>query len=479
MWFAIICELSLFLPIFRIRCEACLLLFLKMNVSVKILISFLFFCGHLFFLSAQAQTEQRKTTFTVTLDAGHGGHDPGAIGAISREKNITLAVIKKIGKRISEENQDIKVVYTRDVDKYITLQGRADIANKAKSDLFVSVHVNANNNREVSGCETYTLGLHKTQSNLDVAMRENSVILLEDNYNTKYAGFNPKSIDSYIMFECIQDRYVDKSVWLASEIEKNFASRNRRDRGVRQAGFWVLHKTAMPAILVEIGYITNAEEERFLNTEDGQQKIADAIYEALLKFKREYEIKSGTQKIVVPAKNEPVAAKQDSVAEQPKATQKKAEEKAAKIKRDEKKEAVNKSVEAFKEAKKKEKEEIEKAAQKKKEAEVKKTQEEKVEKVEKTKVEKAKDVNNDEVEFRLQLSALTKSIPLNSSAFKGLSVDVYQEGGYYKYTYGKTASYDEIVRLKNRISDKFPNAMIIAFMGGRKVSVAEARKNQK
>ena len=449
-------------------------IYLKMNKRAKLLISLLILCVQVPLISVMSQTEQRKTTFTVTLDAGHGGHDPGAIGAISREKNITLVVIKKIGKRISEENQDIKVVYTRDVDKYITLQGRADIANKAKSDLFVSVHVNANNNREVSGCETYTLGLHKTQSNLDVAMRENSVILLEDNYNTKYAGFNPKSIDSYIMFECIQDRYVDKSVWLASEIEKNFASRNRRDRGVRQAGFWVLHKTAMPAILVEIGYITNAEEERFLNTEDGQQKIADAIYEALLKFKREYEIKSGTQKIVVPAKNEPVAAKQDSVAEQPKATQKKAEEKAAKTKRDEKKEAVNKSVEAFKEAKKKEKEELEKAAQKKKEAEVKKTQEEKVEKV-----EKAKEVNNDEVEFRLQLSALTKSIPLNSSAFKGLDVDVYQEGGYYKYTYGKTASYDEIVRLKSRISDKFPNAMIIAFMGGRKVSVADARKNQK
>ena len=328
-------------------------IYLKMNKRAKLLISLLILCVQVPLISVMSQTEQRKTTFTVTLDAGHGGHDPGAIGAISREKNITLAVIKKIGKRISEENQDIKVVYTRDVDKYITLQGRADIANKAKSDLFVSVHVNANNNREVSGCETYTLGLHKTQSNLDVAMRENSVILLEDNYNTKYAGFNPKSIDSYIMFECIQDRYVDKSVWLASEIEKNFASRNRRDRGVRQAGFWVLHKTAMPAILVEIGYITNAEEERFLNTEDGQQKIADAIYEALLKFKREYEIKSGTQKIVVPAKNEPEAAKQDSVAEQPKATQKKAEEKAAKIKRDEKKEAVNKSVEAFKEAKKK------------------------------------------------------------------------------------------------------------------------------
>ncbi len=448
-------------------------IFLKMNRRAKLLISLLILCMQVPLVSVMAQTEQRKTTFTVTLDAGHGGHDPGAIGAISREKNITLAVVKKIGKRISEENQDIKLVYTRDVDKYITLQGRADIANKAKSDLFVSVHVNANNNREVSGCETYTLGLHKTQSNLDVAMRENSVILLEDNYNTKYAGFNPKSIDSYIMFECIQDRYVDKSVWLASEIEKNFASRNRRDRGVRQAGFWVLHKTAMPAILVEIGYITNAEEERFLNTEDGQQKIADAIYEALLKFKREYEIKSGNQKIVVPAKSEPVAAKQDSITEA-KTTQKKAEEKAAKTKRDEKKEAVNKSVEAFKEAKKKEKEELEKAAQKKKEAEVKKTQEEKVEKV-----EKAKEVNNDEVEFRLQLSALTKSIPLNSSAFKGLDVDVYQEGGYYKYTYGKTASYDEIVRLKSRISDKFPNAMIIAFMGGRKVSVAEARKNQK
>ena len=418
--------------------------------------------------------------FTLVIDAGHGGHDTGAKGAYSLEKDINLKVALLFGQYVEQNCKDVNVIYTRKTDVFIPLKTRANIANRNNADLFISVHTNAlPNGRIARGFEVYTLGMHRAKDNLDVAMRENSVILLEDNYNTKYAGFNPKSIDSYIMFECIQDRYVDKSVWLASEIEKNFASHNRRDRGVRQAGFWVLHKTAMPAILVEIGYITNAEEERFLNTEDGQQKIADAIYEALLKFKREYEIKSGTQKIVVPAKNEPVAAKQDSVAEQPKATQKKAEEKVAKIKRDEKKEAVNKSVEAFKEAKKKEKEELEKAAQKKKEAEVKKTQEEKVEKVEKTKVEKVKEVNNDEVEFRLQLSALTKSIPLNSSAFKGLSVDVYQEGGYYKYTYGKTASYDEIVRLKNRISDKFPNAMIIAFMGGRKVSVAEARKNQK
>lgn len=451
-----------------------------MNRRVKPLISFLIICVSVFFMSATAQTDLKKTTFTVTLDAGHGGHDPGAIGAISREKNITLAVIKKIGKKISEENQDIKVVYTRDVDKYVTLQGRADIANKAKSDLFISVHVNANNNREVSGCETYTLGLHKTQSNLDVAMRENSVILLEDNYNTKYAGFNPKSIDSYIMFECIQDRYVDKSVWLASEIEKNFAARNRRDRGVRQAGFWVLHKTAMPAILVEIGYITNVEEEKFLNTEDGQQKIADAIYEALLKFKREYEIKSGNQAIVTPVNVDKKVVKQDTI-EDVKAKQKKVDEKAAQIKRDERKEAVNKSVAAYKESKVQKEKEQREIEQKNKEAEAKKQQEEAAalkKKQEEAAAEKNKAVR-DEVEYRLQLSALTKSIPLNSSAFKGLTVDVYQEGGYYKYTYGKTSDYDEIVRLKNRISDKFPNAMIIAFKGGQKVTVAEARKSQK
>lgn len=402
----------------------------------------------------QAQTVSKlEKKFTVTLDAGHGGHDPGAVGTISQEKNITLSVIRKLGKKIAEENSDVKVVYTRQTDKYITLQGRADIANNAKSDIFISVHVNANNNHDVSGCETYTLGLHKTQSNLDVAMRENSVILLEDNYNKKYEGFNPKSVDSYIMFECIQDRYVDKSVWFASQVEKNFGESGRKDRGVRQAGFWVLHKTAMPAVLVEIGYITNGEEEKYLNTEEGQQTIANAIYDAFLRFRREYELKSGNQEFSVDkVAKEKSQTKQDSI-DKVLAVENKRRDNVAK-----KTETKNITYVTDVEHNNAQQQSVETAIQKEK------------------KYKKESCSNN--VEYALQICALSKKIKTNSPTFKGLKVECYVEGGLYKYVYGKTESYVEVLREKKNIAGKFPNAIIVAFRNGEKISVSEAKKFQ-
>lgn len=237
-------------------------------------------------------------SFVVVLDAGHGGHDPGACGPNGQEKKINLGVVLALGEMINKADARVKVVYTRKTDVYLTLQERADVANSAHADLFISVHTNANNSAQASGSETYTLGLTKSKSNLDVAMRENAVILLEDDYKVKYEGFNPKSVDSYIMFECIQDKYLDKSVQIASEIQKNFASAGRKDRGVRQAGFWVLHKTAMPSVLVEVGYISNPEEESFLISDAGQQKMASAIYTAFEKFRHEYDRKSGKQNYV-------------------------------------------------------------------------------------------------------------------------------------------------------------------------------------
>lgn len=456
-----------------------------------------------------------KKNFTVTLDAGHGGHDPGAIGKLTQEKKITLAVTLKLGKRIESENPDVKVVYTRKSDAYITLQGRADIANAAKSDLFLCIHVNANNNKAVDGCETYTLGLHKTQSNLDVAMRENSVIQLEDNYATKYSGFDPKSVDSYIMFEFMQDRYVEKSVWLAGEVEKQFASAGRRDRGVRQAGFWVLHKTAMPAVLIEIGYITNAEEEQFLNSEEGQQKMADAIYEAFLKFRKQYDEMSGRQTIENLANLEkrkeaeyekanqgvPVAQRVASSAEKAQ-RQMSVQEKDAAASRAAKaavaaQEAQKKEAERSKEQAEREKREAqEKAAEeehRRKEQErvaMQKKQAE-VNVMKKQIVASSKNLSKEEqeaiqqpygggAEYRLQLMALRAKLGSQDKAFKGLKVDVEQENGLYKYTYGKTYDFTEIVRLKQQIKDKFPNAMIVAIKDGKRITVKEAmRENQK
>lgn len=237
--------------------------------------------------------------FVVVIDAGHGGKDPGAVGIISQEKKINLDVSLLLGELIQKNYPDVKIIYTRKTDKYLTLHERAAIANKAHADLFISIHANANDNKTISGSETYTLGLARSNSNLEVAMRENAVILLEEDYKQKYAGFDPKSIDSYIMFECIQDRFMDKSIQMASDIQKGFSTVGRANRGVRQAGFLVLRETAMPSVLVELGFISNKAEEQYMNSKSGQQNLAQCIFSAFEKFKKEHN-----RKTVVNEKNE-------------------------------------------------------------------------------------------------------------------------------------------------------------------------------
>ena len=223
--------------------------------------------------------------FVVVIDAGHGGHDPGAIGKISKEKNINLNVALKLGNLIKRNCDDVKVVYTRSRDVFIPLDRRAEIANNAKADLFISVHTNAlANNRTAKGASTWTLGLAKSDANLEVAKRENSVILYENDYQTRYAGFNPNSAESYIIFEFMQDKYMEQSVHLASLVQKQFRHTCRRvDRGVHQAGFLVLKASAMPSILVELGFISTPEEERYLNSEAGANTMAKGIYHAFLR----------------------------------------------------------------------------------------------------------------------------------------------------------------------------------------------------
>ena len=223
-------------------------------------------------------TQAKENTFTVVIDAGHGGKDPGARGSSINEKAINLAVALRLGSLISEKHDDVKVIYTRKTDVFIELDERANIANRNKADLFISIHTNAvKRGSSVSGTETYTLGLARTDENLEVAMRENSAILLEDNYLQKYEGFDPTSSESYIIFEFMQNKHMEQSISLASEVQKCFASAKRNNRGVRQAGFLVLRKTSMPSILVELGYISNPAEERFMRTKEGQNKLATAI----------------------------------------------------------------------------------------------------------------------------------------------------------------------------------------------------------
>ena len=210
--------------------------------------------------------------FVLVIDAGHGGHDSGALGAHAKEKNINLGVALKLGKMVKENIPGVKVVYTRKNDTFLTLQERADVANKAGGDLFISIHTNSvdrksPNRKSVNGASTYTLGLHRTRENLEVAKRENSVILLEKDFSTRYEGFDPNSSESYIIFEFQQDKHMEQSVNFASDIQRQFRSvAGRADKGVRQAGFWVLAKTSMPSVLVELDFICNPKVENFLSS---------------------------------------------------------------------------------------------------------------------------------------------------------------------------------------------------------------------
>lgn len=247
--------------------------------------------------------------FTVVIDPGHGGKDPGAIGATAKEKDINLAVALKVGKLISENHKDVKVVYTRDRDRFVDLNERANIANRNKADLFISIHTNAVKNSAIRGAETFTLGLARTDENLQVAMRENAAILLEDDYEQKYEGFDPKSSESYIIFEFMQNKHMEQSISLASEIQKCFVTCKRSDRGVRQAGFLVLRKTSMPSVLIELGFISNKEEERYMKSAQGQNSLAEAISNAFSKYKREYDRKQGFSSLTV-SNNQPATSEQ-------------------------------------------------------------------------------------------------------------------------------------------------------------------------
>ena len=240
------------------------------------------------FTRSDAQGREGKRDFVVVIDAGHGGKDPGAVGKKAKEKNINLSVALKTGKMIQDNCPGTKVVYTRSNDTFIPLHRRAEIANNAKADLFISIHTNsvASRNAAICGAETYTLGLHRTQENLEVAMKENSVILTEDGYKEQYSGFNPNSSESYIIFEFMQDQNMSQSVGFAKMIQRQFSQTAKRvDKGVHQAGFLVLRETSMPSVLVELGYITNANEEAYLMSEKGSTQMAESIYRAFRQYR--------------------------------------------------------------------------------------------------------------------------------------------------------------------------------------------------
>lgn len=380
----------------------------------------------------------KAKTFTLVIDAGHGGHDAGAVGSLTKEKTINLNVALAFGRLVERNCKDVKVVYTRKTDVFVPLHTRADIANKAKADLFISVHTNALPKGRISrGLETYTLGMHRAADNLDVAKRENSVILIEKDYKQRYQGFDPNSSESYIMFEFIQDRNMAKSVELAKLVQKRTCSTaNRQNKGVKQAGFLVLRETSMPSCLIELGFISTPDEEQFLNSESGVEKLGRGIYQAFVDYYKEV---GGGSAVVM----EEVAV--EDVKEDVKAVVK---------------EEVKPEVKA--EAKV----EVEAKAETKVKADT-------------VVVEKQPVADNQQPSgapiFKLQILASPTKLKSTDPQLKGQKqADCYQEGGLYKYTLGSSENYNEIFQLRKSMLAKFPQAFIIAFKNGNKMNVQEA-----
>ncbi len=255
--------------------------------------------------------------FTVVIDAGHGGKDGGTVGHGGKEKDITLAVAKLVGSKIRASHPEVQVLYTRTTDVFVGLQARADFANKHKASLMLSIHVNSAPSSSVYGTETYVLGVAKFANNLSVAMRENKAMLLESNYKTIYRGFDPTSTESYIMFDLMQDAYFNKSVDFANKLQRRYRQQGRYSRGVRQDILWVLSQSAMPSVLTEIGFLSNANEAAFMLSESGQQTIASAIAGAFTSY---YQATQGKQ-VSIPAREQADSAKdhQEVVEDSPKA----------------------------------------------------------------------------------------------------------------------------------------------------------------
>ena len=378
--------------------------------------------------------------FTLVIDPGHGGHDAGALGAISKEKNINLAVALRFGKYVEQNLPEVRVIYTRKTDVFIPLNERANIANRANADLFISVHTNALPAGKVArGFETYTLGMHRAKDNLDVAMRENSVISMEKDYQQRYQGFDPRSSESYIIFEFIQGKNMERSVDLARMIQRGVCDgANRPDKGVHQAGFLVLRETSMPGCLIELGFITTPDEERLLNNDSRVDDIARGIYEAFAKYKNKYD-----RSVSVPYR-----AKDSEDVNLPK------------IVPDQEPAPKTRVVTRGKQPKREE------ATPEQPKREVKKQ-------------ETKKDVKKAEVAdapvFKLQIFVGSRNLRKGDAHFKGeTDYDSFQEGNLVKYTLGASTNYNEIYRLRKEKLEKFPEAFIIAFKNGQKYDVNQA-----
>lgn len=405
-----------------------------------------------FFILSATVSWAANGRFTLVIDAGHGGHDAGALGAFSKEKDINLNVALAFGRYVEQNLPDVNVIYTRRRDVFIPLHQRADIANKAKADLFISVHTNSVvPGHYAKGFQVYTLGMHRAKDNLDVAMRENSVISMEAGYQQTYQGFDPKSSESYIMFEFMQNANMEKSVELARLIQNSVCtSAGRIDKGVHQAGFLVLRESYMPSCLIELGFITAADEEEYLNSPEGIDAMARGIYEAFVKYKNMYDTH-----IVVPfraADNKKISVGRAIPTPPPGSLHPVAPGSGTR--------QTRKAAPAG----------TQKPAQKKDSRPRKKGA--------------AAEVQKDAPLFKVQVFATNRQMRPGCEQFRGhTDIECIQEGGLYKYTIGNSTNYNEMARLREKLKKDFPQAFVIAYKNGNRIdtnqAIGEFLKNKK
>lgn len=392
---------------------------------------------------------------TIVLDAGHGGKDPGASGSNSQEKDIVLELTLRLGEAIKKKYPDIKVIYTRKTDEFIELHERAHIANEARADLFISIHCNSAGSHRACGSETFVLGLHRNQDNLKVAKRENGVILMEKNHEKNYDGFDPNSEISHIILNMYQNAFLDRSVAFANSLETNLETRNnRKSRGVKQAGFLVLRNTFMPSILFEAGFLTNKEEEAFLKSDSGQDKIVKSFILALEDYKEQLEkdpqlaqVKTEKQELSTTTKSEITLVKhaphQNSSIEKGSSMEEKSKDVA--IEEDSKADVVvaNKNKNIVKSP---------------------------------TALQTSIQEQNDNLEFCVQLAATPKKANLSAAKWRNIqNLSIRFENEMYKYQITGIEQYTEANTIKDRMRKKgFEGAFVVAYNNGNRMKISEA-----
>lgn len=388
-----------------------------------------FFFVYLFiiFLVLPVNAQKDGKTFKVVIDAGHGGKDPGCLGAYTKEKDIALDIALKTGKLISDNCPNVKVIYTRSTDVFVELYRRAKIANDQHADLFISFHCNASENKSAHGIDTWVMGLHKSEANLAVARAENSAMMKEKDYEKNYGGFNPNSPESAVMFSLYSSAYLQNSILLADKVQKNLINATKlHDRGVNQAGYWVLWAVSMPSILIEMGFLTNPNEEKFLNDEQNRKTISNAIYQGFVSY---YTQMTGNK--ISPTEPEPAQKEQNE-------NSNKSNVNSNNHPSDSQSDNKTKEVES---------------------------------------ISLNTPVNPDAVRFVVQFMALPDKVSLNDKRFRDIpEVNCYFEGGLWKYTAGNESNLSSAKTILKEIKSKYPDAFIIAFKGETKIPVSEAVK---